>query len=108
MGTNRIDESSKIVRLHLPASVLLHHRIARLVIQAEFVLHVDDERVDLGRIGDADGVLEATSVRAEAKDVQSAGGKCAPDQGVEDRRSWMGADQNPPPHRSWVGRAARA
>src|SRR6185369_4379211 len=85
MRADRIDESAKIVRLHLRARILLQHRVGGIEIQSELVLDVDDEGVDLGRIGNADQMLQTTRVGREAKDVKTACGKRSLDQRVEHR-----------------------
>src|SRR5437868_10692591 len=89
VGANRVDEGAKIVRLHLRPGVLLQHRIGRIEVQTELVLDVDDERVDLRRVGDADEVLEPARIGREAEDVEPPRGKRPLDQRVENGRSGM-------------------
>src|SRR5204862_772994 len=58
-------------------------------VKTGFVLHVDDERVDLRRSRNSHKVLEATGVGAKAIDIKPARRERPLYQRIESRRSWM-------------------
>src|SRR5687768_9878128 len=68
-----VDQRLQVGNFRRCALVLLQERVARVKVQTELILDVDHERVDLGRVGNADEPAHLLrALRSEAIDVESA------------------------------------
>src|SRR5688500_4700212 len=73
MRVESVDQRLHVRDFRLRAGVLLEDGIVAVEVQPELILHVDDERVDLGRVGDADELPHlAGALGREAVDVETS------------------------------------
>ena len=74
VGVERVEERTNVAHLAVSSALVLSKlRVRGVKVQPELVLHIDDETVDLRRIGDADEPAHATrALRRESVDVQAA------------------------------------